>query len=451
MDEDTAIVNTPIVDAVILAGGKGARLAARSNGLPKSLVVVGGKALLEYQFELLARFGIQGATLLCGFGAAAIREFCGDGSRRGLRVRCIDESAPLGTAGAVIAALDELPEEFFVLYGDTMVNVDLARFYSAHVASSAEATLFLHSNDHPWDSDLVETDERGRIVAIHGYPHHEGAALPNQVNAALYIVKARALRGIAWPSGPLDFAKNVFPRLLAEGVHLNGYRSPEYVKDAGTPERLDRVDADLRSGAVARSNLNVTLPAVFLDRDGTINEEVGYVTRPEQLKLIPGVAEAIKLLRAAGYRVVVITNQPVVARGECTEAELNRVHNHMDTLLGGEGAFLDGIYACPHHPDKGFAGERIELKIDCDCRKPRGGLIQRARSELNLDLAGSWLIGDRTSDVETARNCGLRSVLLRTGAGGGDGRYAARPDATFDNLLDAARLIAARSAPEKAP
>jgi len=446
MDRKAAIKNAPIVDAVILAGGKGTRLAVRTKGLPKPLVEVGGKALLAYQLELLARYGVRGATLLCGYGADAIRVFCDDGSRWGLHLRSIDESAPLGTAGAVLAALDELPEEFFVLYGDTMVDVDLARFYAAHAASGAEATLFLHPNDHPWDSDLVETGEHGRIVAIHGYPHPEGAALPNQVNAALYIVKAQALRGVAWPAGPIDFAKDVFPRLLAEGLRLHGYRSPEYVKDAGTPERLDRVEADLRRGTVARSNLSVTRPAVFLDRDGTINEEAGYVTRPEQLRLIPGAAEAIKLLRAAGYRVVVITNQPVVARGECTEAELESVHNYLETLLGGEGAFLDGIFACPHHPDKGFAGERPELKIDCDCRKPRGGLIRRAQSELNLDLDGSWLIGDRTSDLETARNCGLRSVLLRTGAGGGDGRYSARPDCTCDDLLDAARFIAAARA-----
>ena len=446
MGKNAANNNASIVDAVILAGGRGTRLAARSKGLPKPLVEIGGKALLEYQLELLARYNVRGATLLCGFGAAAIREFCADGARWGLRLRCIDEPAPLGTAGAVIAAIDELPEEFFVLYGDTMVNVDLARFYAAHAASGAEATLFLHPNDHPWDSDLVETGENGRIVAIHGYPHPEGAALPNQVNAALYILKARALRGRSWPAGPLDFAKDVFPRLLAQGVHLNGYRSPEYVKDAGTPERLGRVEADLRNGTIARSNLSFTRPAVFLDRDGTINEEAGYVTRPEQLKLIAGAAEAIKLLRASGYRVVVITNQPVVARGECTEADVQRVHDRLETLLGGEGAFLDGIYACLHHPDRGFPGERPELKFDCDCRKPKGGLLRRAESELNLDLEGSWLIGDRTADLQTAQNCGVRSVLLRTGAGGRDGRYPARPDYTFDDLLEAARFIAAQHA-----
>jgi len=429
------------VKAVILAGGKGSRLAARSNGLPKALVPVNGKTLLEYQLELLARHGVAQTTILCGYGAAAIRDFCADGSRWGLRVNCIDEVAPLGTAGAVIAALERLPDEFLVLYGDTMVNVELKRFFAAHTASGAAATLFLHPNDHPQDSDLVETDEHGRVVAIHGYPHPEGALLPNQVNAALYVLKASALRGFAVPDKPLDFAKHVFPQLLQEGVPLNGYRSAEYIKDAGTPERLDRVAEDLRSGVVERGSLDVIRPAIFLDRDGTICEEVSYLTRPEQLKIIPGVGKAIRKLRKAGYRIVVVTNQPVIARGDCTTEELLHIHDFMEMELSREGAFIDGIYYCPHHPDKGFEGELPELKFNCECRKPSVGMVRQAVRELNLDLSESWLLGDRTGDVQMAHNCGIHSVLLRTGIGGRDKRYSTPPDYVFDDLLTAACFI----------
>ncbi len=427
--------------AVILAGGKGSRLATRSHGLPKPLVQVNGKTLLEHQLELLARNGVEQVTVLCGYGAVSIREFCGDGARWGLSLKCIDEPVPRGTAGAVIAALDQLPDEFLVLYGDTMLNVDLRRFYAAHTASQAAATLFLHPNSHPQDSDLVESDESGRVIAIHGYPHPLGALLPNQVNAALYVLHASALRNFAIPETPLDFAKHVFPELLRKNVPLHGYRSGEYIKDAGTPERLDQVEADLRSGAVARGSLDVRRPAIFLDRDGTINEEVSYISQPEQLKLIPGAAEAIRMLRAAGYRIAVITNQPVIARGDCSTGDLLRIHDHMEMELSREGAFLDGIYYCPHHPDKGFAGERTELKFDCDCRKPGDGMVRQAERELNIDLSTSWLIGDRTGDMQTAHNCGVRSVLLRTGIGGRDRRHAAAPDYTFDDLLAAARFI----------
>jgi D,D-heptose 1,7-bisphosphate phosphatase len=420
----------------------GSRLAARTNGLPKTLVPVDGKPLLAYQLELVARHGVEQVTLLCGYGAEQIGVFCGDGSRWGLRLGFIKEQQMLGTAGAVIAALNELSEEFFVLYGDTMVNVDLERMSRAHAESGAEATLFLHPNEHPQDSDLVECDEYGRIRAIHGYPHPVGAQLPNLVNAALYVVKRSALSGFAVADAPLDFGKHVFPQMLRDGVHLHGYRSPEYIKDAGTPARLDAVEAEIRSGVVANGSLAVQRPAIFLDRDGTINEEASYITRPEQLKLLPGAAEGVRKMRAAGYRIVVVTNQPVIARGDCTTEQLLRIHDHMEMELSREGAFLDGIYYCPHHPDKGFAGERAELKMECDCRKPGDGMLRRAARELNLDLTQSWLIGDRTGDIQAAHTCGIRSILLRTGMGGSDEHYDAAPDYTFDDLLAAADFVA---------
>jgi histidinol-phosphate phosphatase family protein len=429
--------------AVILAGGRGTRLASRTNGLPKPLALVEGKPLLAYQLELLARHRVEQVTVLCGYGAEAIRKFCGHGEAWGLPIECVDESRPLGTAGAVLEALPRLPERFLVLYGDTMVNADLARLWAAHEASHAAATLFLHPNDHPRDSDLVETDSTGSILAFHPYPHPAGAILPNQVNAALYVLEAEALRGLP-PSGePLDFGKHVFPMLLEHGLRLQGYRSLEYVKDAGTPERLDRVAADVASGLVAASSLDVPRPAVLLDRDGTINEEASYISGPGQFHLIPGAAEAIRLLRQAGYRIAVVTNQPVVARGECTFAELQRIHDFMEMELGGEGAFVDRIYFCPHHPDSGYPGEVRALKIECGCRKPGGGMVEQAARELNLDLTRSWLVGDRTGDLETARVCGLRSVLLRTGCGGADGKYATKPTTTCDDLLAAARFILA--------
>jgi D,D-heptose 1,7-bisphosphate phosphatase len=420
----------------------GSRLAARTNGLPKTLVPVDGKPLLAYQLDLVARHGVEQVTLLCGYGAEQIGVFCGDGSRWGLRLGFIKEQQMLGTAGAVIAALNELSEEFFVLYGDTMVNVDLERMSRAHAESGAEATLFLHPNEHPQDSDLVECDEYGRIRAIHGYPHPVGAQLPNLVNAALYVVKRSALSGFAVADAPLDFGKHVFPQMLRDGVHLHGYRSPEYIKDAGTPARLDAVEAEIRSGVVANGSLAVQRPAIFLDRDGTINEEASYITRPEQLKLLPGAAEGVRKMRAAGYRIVVVTNQPVIARGDCTTEQLLRIHDHMEMELSREGAFLDGIYYCPHHPDKGFAGERAELKMECDCRKPGDGMLRRAARELNLDLTQSWLIGDRTGDIQAAHTCGIRSILLRTGMGGSDEHYDAAPDYTFDDLLAAADFVA---------
>jgi histidinol-phosphate phosphatase family protein len=322
-----------------------------------------------------------------------------------------------------------------------MANVDLGRFWRAHKQTNAVATLFVHPNDHPHDSDLVELDETSRVTAFHPYPHPPGWFYRNLVNAALYVIDRTAFA--PWQSRPdlADFGRHLFPAMVESGVHLQGYVSPEYIKDAGTPERLDRVTADYESGRVDRGSFETPAPAIFLDRDGTLNREVNRVKSVEELEILDGVPEAIALLNRAGYRAVVISNQPVVARGDCDEKRLREINNKLETLLGWQHAYLDAIYCCPHHPDKGFPGERPELKIDCSCRKPRAGLIEQATRDLNLDLSRSWMIGDTWVDVRTARTAGIRSILVRTGHGGSDSRQIDRADHEFDTLLDAVRFV----------
>jgi histidinol-phosphate phosphatase family protein len=244
---------------------------------------------------------------------------------------------------------------------------------------------------------------------------------------------------------PLDFGKDIFPALLAKGALVMGYNSPEYIKDIGTPQRYDRICAEYAAGVVQRSSLGTPQRAVFLDRDGTLVPDKDCLRTADELELFPNTGAAIRTLNHAGWRTVVATNQPVIAKGWSTEAEVQRMHNKLETLLGQEHAFLDRIYFCPHHPDSGFDGERKELKIRCDCRKPAIGMIQRAAAELNIDLKQSWLVGDTTTDVLTARNAGMKSVLVRTGAAGKDAKYAVEPDFVFDTLAQAVDFIVRQS------
>jgi histidinol-phosphate phosphatase family protein len=176
-----------------------------------------------------------------------------------------------------------------------------------------------------------------------------------------------------------------------------------------------------------------------------LNREVDGVTSPEKLELLPGVAEAIYQLNRSGIRAVVISNQPIIAKGFCREADVQAVHNKLETLLGTEHAFLDRIYYCPHHPEKGFDGERVELKIQCDCRKPGIGMIQRAVKDLNVDLKRSWLVGDTTTDLQTAKNAGINSILVRSGYAGKDNKYPAQPDRVCDTLGEAVKQITAEA------
>lgn len=199
---------------------------------------------------------------------------------------------------------------------------------------------------------------------------------------------------------------------------------------------------ELSFGLVERPSSRGSRAAVFLDRDGTLNVEVGYVRSVDQLELIEGAGEAVRRLNQAGLLAVVITNQSVIARGDCTETELDRIQDKLKALLGEEHALLDGLYHCPHHPDGGVAGERSDLKIQCDCRKPGTAMIERAASDLCIDLEKSWMIGDTTTDLQTARNAGIRSVLVRTGHAGQDRRWPVRADFEFFDLNEAVEFIA---------
>jgi histidinol-phosphate phosphatase family protein len=432
----------------ILAGGLGKRLRELLGDLPKPMIPIAGRPLLEHQIELARHHGFTRIAIFACYRADVIQEHFGDGSKWGAKLDYIIEREPLGTAGAVCDRLEVLDEQFLVMYGDTMLNVDLRRFWLAHTQANAAATLLLHPNNHPLDSDLVEVDANGRITAFHNRPHDPNRFFQNLVNAGLYVLNKSALTAFATtvksgPPGISDFGKDLFPALIAGGENLLGYNSPEFIKDIGTPDRFRWVCAQYEAGIIQRGSFETPTPSVFVDRDGTLIEEVTRhgITSPDQLQLIPGTADAIHALNQAGLRVVVVTNQPAVAKGMATEADVQAQHRKLETLLGREHAFVDRIYWCPHHPEKGFPGERPELKIDCACRKPKIGMIQQAAADLNLDLSASWLIGDTTTDLQTAKNAGLRSILVQTGYGGKDGRHAVTADAVAADLRQAVAVL----------
>jgi histidinol-phosphate phosphatase family protein len=431
-----------VKQAVILAGGAGTRLRERLGNLPKPLIDICGLPLLERQILLAKKHQFTEILVLVNHAADSIVDYCASKHNWGLDIRCIDDGRPRGTAGATLAVFDRLASEFLVMYGDTMLDVNLTRFHAYHAqVNDAAATLLLHPNDHPQDSDLVEMDDHGYVSAFHPYPHDPARFYPNLVNAALYWLRKEALDDWRLDTRMLDFGKDLFPAMLQRGLRLRGYSSPEYIKDVGTPGRLDKVCADFRSGKIERASIDQPQRMVFLDRDGTINREINHLRDPDQFELLPGAAEAVKRLNLSEYRCCVVTNQPVIARGDCSDEDMHQIHNKMETLLGRHGAFVDGIYYCPHHPDSGFPGERAELKLVCDCRKPNTGMIERALHQFHGTREKSWLIGDATVDIETARRAGLKSVLVETGYAGLDCREWATPDAIVPDLGAAVAYI----------
>jgi histidinol-phosphate phosphatase family protein len=390
---------------------------------------------------LCRRFGFERILLLVRHAHEAIRGHFGDGARHGIAIDYRIEPAPRGTAGALCDALHEMSPTFVVLYGDTYVDVDLRRMLDAHRTRGADATLFVHPNDHPYDSDLVELDPGRFVKALHPKPHWADEHRPNLVNGALYVMERSAVESVPARSGTWDIARDLFPDMLRHGRRLYGYVSPEYIKDIGTPERLDRVTSEIVAGVPEQLSGRQLRSAVFLDRDGTLNREVDYLRTPAQLALLDGVGAAIRRLNVTGRLAVVITNQSVVARGEVTLEGLRSIQARMDHLLVEGGAYVDAAYTCPHHPDRGFPGEVAALKVECDCRKPRTGLLDAACRDLMIDRRVSWLVGDTTSDVETGRRAGVKTILVRTGHAGNDGKFPFRPDYVVPDLPAAVSWI----------
>jgi len=429
--------------AVILAGGKGTRLASRWPLLPKPLVPVAGVSLIERQVLSLKSHGFEEILVLVNHRSELVRDFCLKNNNWGISIKCVDDGEKRqGTAGAVLNVFDMLDSEFLVVYGDTVFEIDLTRLIEFFaVRREAVGVIFVHPNDHPQDSDVVELDGQSRVLGFHPYPRKAGEIVPNMVSAALYVLTRAALGPFLKLNGELDFGKHLFPSMLENNQKIFGYLSSEYIKDAGTPERLDKVERDLLSGYVRRASLRVPQKAVFVDRDGTLNHDVGYISKVDQLTLIPGVGEAVQRLNRHEWRVVVVTNQPVLARGECDEVTLKRIHWKLETEIGLSGAFFDRVYYCPHHPDAGFPGEVAALKYRCDCRKPEPGLLRRAELDLNLDLFESWLIGDSDADIGAAQNAGVTSILIDRSRERAKERVRFLPDFVVNDLAEGVAFI----------
>lgn len=389
---------------VIMAGGKGTRITSVASDIPKPMILIDGKPVLEHEIECLRKQGFTDIILTVSHLGSVIMDYFQDGSKFGVHIDYYFEKEPLGNAGALFKIKEKLTEDFLLLNADAMFDVDFNRFVDFHKRHNALVTLFTHPNSHPYDSGLIISNEHNQVEKWLAKEDERPIYYKNRVNAGLHVISPEVLNQVI-NTQKIDLDRQLL-KPLAGTKKMYCYDSPEYVKDMGTPERYYAVCEDFKTGRVQSKNLSKKQKAIFLDRDGTINKYVGFLREIEQFELLPNTSEAIKKINNSGYLAIVVTNQPVVARGEVTFEQLDKIHNKMETLLGKDGAYLDGIYFCPHHPHKGFEGEIPELKVECECRKPKPGMLLQSAKDFNIDLSKSWMIGDSDNDILAGENAG---------------------------------------------
>lgn len=407
---------------VLMAGGRGTRISELFLDIPKPLIPIDNIPVLEREIISLRDQGFTDIILTIGYMAEKIQDYFGNGDKWGVKIEYLVEDKPLGNAGALFFL--DFKEDFLLLNADSVFDVDFNRMVTFHKQHGGLVTLFTHPNSHPYDSGLIIAGEDGKVEKWLAKEDERPLYYKNRVNAGLHVISPKALelsevnkeeigKEIDGKVIKVDLDRQILKPLCGTGA-MFCYDSPEYVKDMGTPERFHQVEEDFKKGVVQAKNLANKQKAIFLDRDGTINKYVGFLKKEEEFELLPGVAEALNKINESGYLAIVVTNQPVIARGEVTFEGLETIHNKMETLLGKEGAYLDAIYFCPHHPHSGYEGEVKELKIECDCRKPKPGMLLKAAADLNIDLGQSYMVGDGENDIKAGKAAGCKTVLLNT-------------------------------------
>jgi len=395
---------------VIMAGGKGTRISSIASDIPKPMIRINDKPVLQLEIESLKRQGFTDFIITISHLGHVITDYFGDGSKFGVNIEYFNEEKPLGNAGALYELKNKLTEDFLLINGDVLFEFDANRFVRYHREKGGLVTLFTHPNSHPYDSGLILADNNHLVCQWLNKEDDRPLYYKNRVNAGIHILSPEVLKERP-EKEKIDLDRDVLKPLCTKGC-MYAYDSTEYVKDMGTPERYAQVCEDLLSGKVERRSLSNKQKAIFLDRDGTINTYVGFLRDIDQFKLTETSAEAIRMINNSEYLTIVVTNQPVIARGEVSFEQLDEIHKKMETLLGRQGAYIDGLYFCPHHPHSGFEGEVKELKIDCDCRKPKPGMLLKAAEDFNIDLNKSFMIGDSDNDMAAGSAAGCKCIRI---------------------------------------
>jgi histidinol-phosphate phosphatase family protein len=404
-----------MISTVILAGGEGSRFKPVNPSIPKCLFEVGGKTLLSRIIDDLKTYKLDNINIFTRLNTEVIKQYLNQNYKE-LKINVYKETKYKGTGAGLFEHIEKLEDTVLIIMSDLMMNVDLQKIINQHLQNSSKITLVCHPSSHMEDSDLVVINQNGQVSEIKKQNSNKDYYDKNITMAGIVVLQKDVLSKILDEAlitkDNIDLTKDIVIKSRQINIPIDVYLTTEYIKDAGTPIRAKEVNDDLKQNYIF-SNKNKKRPLVILDRDGTINEINGHIRSEQDIKLKAGVSESIRKLNDSGILVAVITNQPVIARGECSENKLKSIHNYLELIINKEsGGFFDEILYCPHYPESGFEGEVTELKIECLCRKPDIKLYEEIINKMDPDLNLLFAVGDSRTDVEAGRKVGARTYLI---------------------------------------
>lgn len=401
--------------AFILGGGQGSR--TMNPQLPKVLTKVSGLALLDLQLnELISIDEVTQVTLLLGHGANDVIEHLEaflSKNTTGKTVDYVVENEPLGSAGMLRQVLSTLNNEIcFATLGDILPRGGITESFHLWRTDGAknENIILVHPNNHPNDSDSVDrSSETGLVETIISSRDNSSPSRPNLSPVGFFFLKTEDVK--FWPdSKRIDLVQDVLPSLLRAKIEISAQDLLRRSMDVGTPERLERMQEALKDVKMTHNSV------VFIDRDDTLIADPTNTARGgEDIALTDGVIPFLRFLNEIGIPVVCISNQPSIAKGQSTFQKIDAQNQEIQHLLSREHVYVDKWLYCPHHPETGFQGEIRELKIPCNCRKPKAGMIEEVSIRHNIDVSESVIIGDTFRDVEIEANLALRIHFLPSG------------------------------------
>lgn len=400
-----------MVEAIILAGGLGTRLKKKLKFKSKTLTFVKKKPLLERIIYDCEKYKIFNIHLIINENQKDIIKYL---SKKKLKahIKIHIEKHPLGDGGALSLLRKEnflSKKNFLVINGDLLININLKKIVNFHKKINSQLTIVTHPNNHPYDSDILQTNENNRLIKIFNKPHSEKLIYKNNISSGIVVISGSLIKKI--PEKKKSFYKEIIPELLKKNKKIICYKTREFIKDLGTPERLIKGRRIFDTVKFKFSNIKNKLPAIFLDRDGVINKETHKKIEDPTI-FFPNTIEAVKKINNSNYLCILVTNQPSIAKGFITKSKLEFLHKKLETKLGNTGAYFDAIYYCPHHPSKGFQNENILYKKICDCRKPKIGMLKKANLDLNINMKKSYFIGNTIVDYQTAQNAKLKYIHI---------------------------------------